>query len=85
MTREEAIEWLELEKLQAIAQLASPVGKLCEAYSMAIEALKQPEQKKGTWMVNSGIGTICSNCFYKLETTGLLSKCPHCGAKMDGE
>lgn len=43
----------------------------------------QVEQKKGKWLMNSGIETRCSNCFYKLETTGLLSYCPHCGAKME--
>lgn len=52
---------------------------------MAIETLKQLEQKKGRWMMNSGMGTICSNCYYKLETTGLLSTCPNCGAKMEGK
>lgn len=42
----------------------------------------EPERKKGRWM-NSGIETICSNCYYKLETTGLLSNCPNCGVKME--
>lgn len=40
------------------------------------------ERKKGRWMMNTGLGTMCSNCYYKLETTGLLSKCPNCGARM---
>lgn len=42
------------------------------------------EQKKGRWISNI-IGIVCSNCCYKLETTGLLSECPNCGAKMGGE
>ena len=58
--------------------------KEAEAVDMAIEALKQPEQKKGVWMMNTGLGTMCSNCYYKLETTGLPSKCPCCGANMEG-
>lgn len=45
----------------------------------------QLEQKKGKWMMNGGMGTICSNCYSKLETTGLLSNCPNCGARMEGE
>ena len=43
ITRDEAIEWLQLAKLKVIAQSAPPTGKLCQAYDMAIEALKQPE------------------------------------------
>ena len=42
------------------------------------------EQKKGRW-ISDIIGIVCSNCCYKLETTGLLSNCPNCGAKMDSE
>lgn len=81
MTREEAIDLLEDIKFNS-----SDYSRDVEALEMAIEALKQPEQKKGRgrWM-NSGIGTICSNCYYKLETTGLLSRCPCCGADMEGE
>lgn len=56
----------------------------CGAEMETIEALEQTEQKKGKWLMNSGIGTICSNCFFRVETTGLLSYCPHCGAKMEG-
>ena len=82
MTREEAIDLLEDIKFNS-----SDYSRDVEALEMAIEALKQPERKKGKgrWMMNSGIGTICSNCYYKLETTGLLSKCPCCGADMGGE
>ncbi len=43
----------------------------------------QPQKKKGRWMMNTGLGTMCSNCYYKLETTGLLSYCPNCGAYME--
>ena len=28
-------------------------------------------------------GVRCSKCNYKLQTTGIPSYCPHCGAKMD--
>lgn len=40
--------------------------------------------KKGVWL-SSAEGIICSNCYHKLETTGLLSTCPNCGAKMEGK
>lgn len=42
--------------------------------------VNRPEPK-GIWMYSAD-GTICSNCGYKLETTGLLSYCPHCSANM---
>ena len=47
--------------------------------------LEGGKPKKGTWIMNTGLGTICSNCYYKLETTGLLLYCPNCGAYMGGE
>lgn len=79
MTREEAIKMLVnatySDEWQGNEDLTT-------ANHMAIEALKQPEQKKAKWMMNSGLGTLCSNCYYKLETTGLLSRCPNCGAEM---
>ena len=45
---------------------------------------KQLEERKAKW-ISSGIETVCSNCYYKLETTGLLSHCPNCGAEMEEE
>lgn len=80
MTVEEAIQ--ELEYILVGHPKTSARG---QAVLMAIEtlkALKQPEQKKARWISNI-IGIVCSNYCYKLETTGLLSKCPHCGAKME--
>lgn len=88
MTREEAIEWLELAKLQAIAQGESPEGRLCKAYSMAIEALKQPEQKNGKWIVTGTFDDFlkCSCCGYRKPwNQDIFNFCPNCGAKMDKE
>lgn len=56
---------------------------------MAVKYIKKAPtikmgQKKCTW-VESAEGMICSNCGYKLETTGLLSHCPRCCAEMKGE
>lgn len=56
-------------------------------WDMAVEYIKNAptikieQKKKGMWL-HTGIGTICSNCHYKLETTGLLSHCPNCCAEM---
>lgn len=49
------------------------------------KVLKQSIQKKGVWIMGNAMGTYCSNCYYKLETTGLLSYCPNCGAEMEGQ
>lgn len=35
----------------------------------------------GQWLWLDGVR--CSKCNYKLQTTGIPSYCPHCGAKMD--
>lgn len=41
------------------------------------------EVKHGKWLWLDGVR--CSNCNHKLQTTGLPSYCPNCGAKMRGE
>lgn len=47
---------------------------------MAIEAL---ERKKGEWVLTDGYR--CSQCNYKLQTTGIPMYCPNCGAEMKPE
>ena len=39
------------------------------------------ERKKGVWI--QGFDVRCSNCNYKLQTTGLPSRCPNCYAEME--
>ena len=39
------------------------------------------KQKRGRWLW--GYDVRCSLCGYKLQTTGLPSYCPNCGAKME--
>lgn len=39
-----------------------------------------PERKVGKWLWVDGVR--CSNCNHKLQTTGLPSYCPWCGAYM---
>ena len=43
----------------------------------------EPERKKGKWLLFDGYR--CSECNYKLQTTGIPSSCPNCGADMRGE
>ena len=38
-------------------------------------------ERRGKWLLREGYR--CSRCNYKLETTGLPSYCPNCGAKME--
>ena len=60
------------------------------AIDMAIEALKQPEQKKAKWVKDKTNQLYCSACgqygVYS-EKFGTLHTlyCPYCGAKMEGE
>lgn len=53
-----------------------------DALEIAVRAMAQ-KQKKGNWIC--GYEVRCSNCNYKLEMTGLPSRCPSCGADMSGE
>jgi len=39
--------------------------------------------KHGHWLWVDGVR--CSICNYELQTTGLTSYCPNCGARMDEE
>lgn len=42
-----------------------------------------PNEETAHWIWNAEVR--CSKCNYKLETTGLPSICPNCGAKMENE
>jgi len=92
MTREEAIDVLKANYPDSCYEL------LREAVDMAIEALKQPEQKKGKWVKKADYGTTifeCSCCHqvkpYEIGNSPdeLIfwdcKYCPECGAKMEGE
>ena len=39
-----------------------------------------PERNVGKWLWMDGVR--CSRCNFKLQTTGLPTSCPNCGAKM---
>ena len=38
----------------------------------------EPVSARWVWSID----VRCSNCNYKLQTTGLPSRCPNCGARM---
>lgn len=96
MTKEEAIEIINnyffYTVLPRINRKVVNQRKLEEAIKMAIEALKQPEQKKGKWKVDWdwGIAT-CTNCNHDLDADigyllgSEMKYCPLCGAEMEGE
>ena len=58
-------------------------------YEIAIELIKKQPTidaepvRHGKWLWVDGVR--CSECNYKLQTTGLPSYCPSCGADMRGE
>ena len=67
----------------------------CTAYEMAIEALREPERKKGKWGRNFDGNEwywFCSNCKEEWHEEDLWmggndfpNFCPNCGADMRGE
>lgn len=75
MIRNEAIDVLKANYPDA------RYSELREAVDLAIKVLKEPERKKGKW-IQTGIGTQCSICWYKCQTTGTPQFCPYCGADM---
>lgn len=64
---------------------------LNESLDMAIEALRQPERKKGKWVNNIHDIPICNQCGYMTPYDRAIDDyeygnyCPKCGAKMEGE
>lgn len=88
MTREEAIK-----HLKEIRMLCHEVtGKDMKALSMAIEALQEPERKKGRWEDfgndNSYRCTACGEIWALNDGTpeeNNMNYCPNCGADMRGE
>ena len=91
MTREEAIKWVKFD-LESWEHQCLSYHPTKEALKMAIEALKQPEQKTGKWKVDWdwGIAT-CTNCNHDYDDAdngyllgNEMKYCPFCGAKMEG-
>lgn len=99
MTRGEA-----LKKMQAVKSYMTSgnpiwsVTEIGEAFDMAIEALEQPERKKGKWIQKSKPMEFCTAWWYECSECGdkpprdrygnpdyLSNYCPNCGADMRGE
>lgn len=95
MTRDEA-----LKKMQAVKSYMTSgnpiwsVTEIGEAFDMAIEALEQPERKKGKWIeIPDEVFAStykCSSCGEAPLCDGYSDYafspyCPHCGADMRGE
>lgn len=58
-----------------------------QALKVAIEALQEPERKKGHWKVK-GIAEVCDQCGKSLvieQCDAEMNYCPFCGADMRGE
>ena len=72
-------------------EIASAVNRLPSAQqtvdAVPVEYLKRRPSaeplRHGKWLWLDGVR--CSECNYKLETTGLPSYCPNCGCRMDKE
>ena len=88
MTREEAIKVLNSSLELSYFDITK------EALTMAIEALEQPEQKKGEWIlcenpiyssfrISGADPYLCTVCYMKNDRQ--TKYCPNCGAKMEEE
>lgn len=98
MTREEAIKILRIkqecydyEGLSCeinLNEYKDGCDVCAEAVEMAIEALQEPERKKGQWIKETKFSqSVCSNCYKTPKTIleELPDYCPNCGADMRGE
>lgn len=87
MDRKEAIEILKRNKPTSDPRRCGT--ELCEAVDMAIEALQEPERKKGQWedfdYDNSYLCTSCGEIWTLNDGTpeeNNMNYCPNCGADM---
>lgn len=87
MTREEAIEDIK----HAVNWAKENDERWCDgveigSLELAIEALEQPEQKKGKWIKNEDGTWSCSLChsWISYDQHYYARYCLYCGAKMEG-
>lgn len=91
MDRKEAIE--RIKRHMIVHQIgAYPHIKLAEALSMAIEALQEPERKKGQWIILSSNEdstvckcSVCGEDFVFYEGEYFPNYCGDCGSDMRGK
>ena len=94
MTREEAIEICKNVKNVYLSNYGTS-DKTAEAMIVAIEALKQPEQKKGKWLNDKGLYrcSLCNELWTHWWAVVMqpermykeMKYCPNCGAEMEEE
>lgn len=86
MTRENARDWM-----IALRANYRDDGIIADAFTIAIEALEQPEQKKGKWIEKTDpYGffesiPVCSECGCTTKYREKYKCCPNCGAEMEGQ
>lgn len=79
MTREQALKIIDSSDI-----IYADYDEL-EAFSMAIAALRQPEEKKGKWRKNDNGTYSCSFCqtWIPNEQHYYANYCLYCGAEME--
>lgn len=92
MTREEAVGVIERLPVMSYMKKNEKQTIITTALDMAIEALKDPERKKGQWedfdYDNSYLCTSCGEIWTLNDGTpeeNNMNYCPNCGADMRGE
>ena len=88
MPRKEAIEILKRNRPTSDPRRCGT--ELCEAVDMAIEALQEPERKKGQWVDGESKCPVCGEDKFKNLDADIWAGwkppfCPNCGADMRGE
>ena len=90
MDRKEAIEILKRNKPTSDPRRCGT--ELCEAVDMAIEALKEPERKKGQWIILSSNEdsavckcSVCGEDFIFYNGKFFPNYCGYCGSDVRGE
>ena len=84
MTREEAVKVLKTMRLW------TGLKDKKEAIDVAIEALQEPERKKGQWVDGESKCPVCGEDKFKNLDADICADfkppfCPNCGADMRGE
>ena len=101
MTREEAVGVIERLPVMSYMKKNEKQTIITTALNIAIEALQEPERKRGRWIEKSKWQSgrwikwyecsICGEKDYNVEVyedmpfIGLSNFCPQCGADMRGE
>lgn len=88
MTREEREKAIKYFKMRLAEKTHPPTTAQQKAFTIALEALQEPERKKGQWIKETKFSqSVCSNCHKTPKTIleELPDYCPNCGAEMRGE